>query len=150
MGSFTPKDLAKLLGVSPVGLAGVAVDQLTKWGASIVSDEHEKRDEFEEMLQRMSDEQLRATFVPDVYQESIYKIDYGRLKAHGIKLISFDIDDTIGDVLAHNIKAGIRDIGIHGVNITGHKEGKRPENCLKSYIKWALRLLCCQMPMPTL
>lgn len=43
----------------------------------------------------LSDEQLRLRYVPDVYQPDIYQIDYDRLKANGIKLISFDIDDTI-------------------------------------------------------
>ena len=43
----------------------------------------------------MSDDYLRNTYVPDVYQKDIYAIDYLKLKAHGIKCISFDIDDTI-------------------------------------------------------
>lgn len=43
----------------------------------------------------MPDEVLRRDFVPDVYQHDIYMIDYQRLKDAGIKLISFDIDDTI-------------------------------------------------------
>ena len=43
----------------------------------------------------MSDDYMRDTYVPDVYQRSIYAIDYQKLKEHGIKLISFDIDDTI-------------------------------------------------------
>jgi len=43
----------------------------------------------------MTDDYLRDTYVPDVYQKSIYAIDYQKLKAIGIKCISFDIDDTI-------------------------------------------------------
>jgi len=43
----------------------------------------------------MSDDYLRDTYVPDVYQKSIYAIDYQKLKAKGIKCITFDIDDTI-------------------------------------------------------
>lgn len=43
----------------------------------------------------MTDEYLRKTYVPDVYQKSIFSIDYQQLKNAGIKLISFDIDDTI-------------------------------------------------------
>lgn len=43
----------------------------------------------------MSDEYLKNNYVPDVYQKSIYAIDYEKLKLFGIKLISFDIDDTI-------------------------------------------------------
>ena len=43
----------------------------------------------------MDDEYLIKTYVPDVFQKSIFNIDYDKLKAAGIKLISFDIDDTI-------------------------------------------------------
>lgn len=43
----------------------------------------------------MSNDYLKRNYVPDVYQPSIYAIDYEKLKAHGIKVISFDIDDTI-------------------------------------------------------
>lgn len=43
----------------------------------------------------MSDEYLRNIYVPDVYQKSIFNIDYQQLKNAGIKLISFDIDDTL-------------------------------------------------------
>lgn len=42
-----------------------------------------------------SDEDLRREYVPDVYQKDIHMIDYQKLKDAGIKLISFDIDDTI-------------------------------------------------------
>lgn len=45
--------------------------------------------------QTMTDEYLKAIYVPDIYQKSIYSIDYKQLKEAGIKLISFDIDDTI-------------------------------------------------------
>ena len=43
----------------------------------------------------MSDEELRNTFVPEVYQPDIYAVDYQKLKSAGISLISFDVDDTI-------------------------------------------------------
>lgn len=33
--------------------------------------------------------------IPDVYQKNIYQIDYAQLKEAGIKVISFDVDDTI-------------------------------------------------------
>lgn len=46
----------------------------------------------------MSDEVLRRDYIPDVYQHDIYMIDYQKLKEAGIKLISFDIDDTIASV----------------------------------------------------
>ena len=45
--------------------------------------------------QTMTDEYLRKTYVPDVYEKSIFNIDYKQLQNAGIKLISFDIDDTI-------------------------------------------------------
>lgn len=34
-------------------------------------------------------------FVPDMYQKSIYTIDYNKLKTSGIKCIIFDLDNTI-------------------------------------------------------
>lgn len=34
-------------------------------------------------------------YVPDVYQPDVYKIDYEKLKEKGIKLITFDLDDTL-------------------------------------------------------
>ena len=47
-------------------------------------------------LAALSDAQLRL-YIPDVYQKDIYQIDYQRLWDKGIRLISFDIDDTIQD-----------------------------------------------------
>ena len=44
---------------------------------------------------KMDDEYLIKTYVPDVFQKSIFNIDYDKLKEAGVKLISFDIDDTI-------------------------------------------------------
>ena len=46
-------------------------------------------------LKIMSDDSLRKVFVPKVYQPSIYEVDYKKWKEAGIKVISFDIDDTI-------------------------------------------------------
>lgn len=46
-------------------------------------------------LRIMSDDSLRKVFVPKVYQPSIYEVDYKKWKEAGIKVISFDIDDTI-------------------------------------------------------
>lgn len=34
-------------------------------------------------------------YVPDIYQESIYDINYKNLKEHGIKCLLFDLDNTI-------------------------------------------------------
>lgn len=50
----------------------------------------------------MTNEYLKKTYVPDVYQKSIFNIDYDQLKNSGIKLISFDIDDTIVPIEKHN------------------------------------------------
>lgn len=63
------------------------------------------KEEFKAQLKVLSDEELTSAFVPDVYQKDIYHIDYGRLKEKGIKLISFDVDDTIGDTMLDNLKA---------------------------------------------
>ncbi len=41
-------------------------------------------------------------FIPDIYQKSIFNIDYEKLKSKGIKCILFDLDNTIAPV---NIKA---------------------------------------------
>lgn len=43
----------------------------------------------------MTDDFLRDNYIPNVYQKTIYSIDYDKLKAFGVKLISFDIDETI-------------------------------------------------------
>lgn len=43
----------------------------------------------------MTDDYLQQNYVPAVYQPSIYSIDYQKLKDAGVRLISFDIDDTI-------------------------------------------------------
>lgn len=53
--------------------------------------------------QTMTDEYLKTTYVPDVYQKSIFSIDYDKLKAAGIKIISFDIDDTIVPIEKHSL-----------------------------------------------
>jgi hypothetical protein len=44
---------------------------------------------------RKKDDDQLAFFKPDVYQHDIYDIDYKKLWDAGIRLISFDIDDTI-------------------------------------------------------
>jgi hypothetical protein len=40
-------------------------------------------------------------FIPDIYQKSIYDIDYKKLKKNGIKCLIFDLDNTIAPI---NIK----------------------------------------------
>ena len=34
-------------------------------------------------------------FIPDMYQKSIYDIDYKKLKEKGIKCLLFDLDNTL-------------------------------------------------------
>lgn len=96
--------LAKVLKVA--NLPEEAVLFLAEKGCALVEDEKAERRAFAEELERMSDDELRR-FVPDVYQKNIYKIDYRRFKERGIRLISFDIDDTINDVLFNNLQARI-------------------------------------------
>ena len=43
-----------------------------------------------------------ALFLPNVYQESIYDIDYKTLKDKGIKCLVFDLDNTIGLIRHRN------------------------------------------------
>lgn len=47
-------------------------------------------------------------FVPDMYQKSIYDIDYKKLKKRGIKCLLFDLDNTIApyseDVPSQDVK----------------------------------------------
>ena len=35
-------------------------------------------------------------YVPDMYQENIYKINYNNLSSRGIKCLLFDLDNTLG------------------------------------------------------
>lgn len=58
--------------------------------------------EYKKVLDSMSMPEM-SVFIPNVYQKKIEDIDYAKLKEKGIRLISFDIDDTIGDVLKHNL-----------------------------------------------
>lgn len=36
-----------------------------------------------------------SLFIPDMYKESIYKIDYKKLKKMGVKCLCFDLDNTM-------------------------------------------------------
>src|SRR5574344_1966334 len=40
-------------------------------------------------------------YLPDIYQKSIYAIDYDKLKTRGIKCLLFDLDNTL---VPYNIK----------------------------------------------
>lgn len=61
------------------------------------------RDLLKDFLKKATDEELMI-YVPDVFQKSIYKIDYSLLKEKGIKLLTFDIDDTIDDSIYNKIR----------------------------------------------
>lgn len=81
-------------------------------------EEQEDREAFAAELEGFSEADLMA-FVPDVYQKSIYKIDYGKLKEKGIMLISFDIDDTISDSIWNKMRGALP-----GVKVTMPKDAK--------------------------
>ncbi len=50
-------------------------------------------------FENMSVDFLQDHYVPDVYQKEIYDINYDQLWNAGIRLISFDIDDTLAGLL---------------------------------------------------
>ena len=89
-------------------------------------EEQADREAFAVELEGFSEADLMA-FVPDVYQKSIYKIDYGRLKEKDIKLISFDIDDTISDSIWNKARGALP-----GVKVTMPKDAKNLFRDLKS------------------
>ena len=43
-------------------------------------------------------------FVPKIYQKDIFSINYQKLKEQGIKLLIFDLDNTIGSIKENYIK----------------------------------------------
>lgn len=72
----------------------------------ILGNEKADREEFWKQLCNMTEDELRV-YVPDVYQKSIYRINYVKLKKKGIKLLSFDVDDTINDCMLDNIEGKV-------------------------------------------
>jgi len=120
------RPIAKSLGIDVDKLPAEAQDLLLGRATRMLQEEQADRASFKAELKRLSDADLMV-FVPDVYQKDIYQIDYERLKENGIKLISFDIDDTIGDVLIHNIKARVP-----GMKVTMSKEARELFQRLKS------------------
>lgn len=95
-------NIAKALGRA--GLPGKAAQYIYDKASAMMLDERSDRESFQAALEHYSDDEL-MTYVPDVYQEDIYRIDYARLKENGIKLISFDIDDTINDSFINKLQA---------------------------------------------
>lgn len=49
-------------------------------------------------------------FIPDIYQKSIFAIDYEKLKDKGIKCILFDLDNTIAPVNVPSPDKEIKDL----------------------------------------
>ncbi len=51
-----------------------------------------------------------SLFLPDIYQKSIYTIDYESLKNAGIKIILFDLDNTIVPINASTPTERVREL----------------------------------------
>lgn len=100
----TTSELAKVLGIKK--LPTEIAMYLVKLANSKIEDEKADRAAFEKELETMSDEELKL-YIPSIYQKSIYKIDYDKLKEAGIKLISFDIDDTLNDIFLNKVEANV-------------------------------------------
>lgn len=60
-------------------------------------------------------------FMPDIYEESIYKVDYKRLYKNNIKVVLFDLDNTI-------IPANVKDASVEVKKLFDaiKKEGIKP------------------------
>jgi HAD superfamily phosphatase (TIGR01668 family) len=49
-------------------------------------------------------------YLPDIYQETIYDINYKNLKEHGIKCLLFDLDNTIAPFNEKVLKAEVKEL----------------------------------------
>ncbi len=49
-------------------------------------------------------------YLPDIYQETIYDINYKSLKEHGIKCLLFDLDNTIAPYNEKVLKAEVKEL----------------------------------------
>lgn len=49
-------------------------------------------------------------FVPDIYQKSIYDINYRKLKKNGIKCLIFDLDNTIAPISMKKPSKKVKDL----------------------------------------
>ncbi|HBA37883.1 MAG TPA: YqeG family HAD IIIA-type phosphatase [Firmicutes bacterium] len=74
-----------------------------------------------------------SVFLPDIYQKSVYAINYENLKNAGIKVILFDLDNTIAPVMADQpskkmkeLFEEIKNIGIRPI-ILSNSNKKRVE-----------------------
>lgn len=43
----------------------------------------------------MGERDTMEKYIPDMYQRSVYDIDYNKLREHGIKCLLFDLDNTL-------------------------------------------------------
>ena len=50
-----------------------------------------------------------SLFLPDIYQKSVYTIDYQNLKTAGIKILIFDLDNTIVPIIANEPNKRLKD-----------------------------------------
>lgn len=53
---------------------------------------------------------MLSIFVPDIYQKSIYDIDYAKLKKNGIKCLIFDLDNTMAAISVKSPKKKLKDL----------------------------------------
>ena len=84
----------------------------------IFREQSKDRDALKKMLKTATDEEMMV-YIPDVYQNSIYDINYMMLKEKGIKVLTFDIDDTIDDSIYNKARGATP-----GVKVTMPKEAK--------------------------
>jgi HAD superfamily phosphatase (TIGR01668 family) len=53
---------------------------------------------------------MLSIFVPDIYQKSIYDLNYKKLKRNGIKCLVFDLDNTLASVDTKVPKKKLKDL----------------------------------------
>ena len=51
-----------------------------------------------------------SKFLPDIYQKSVYKINYDKLKSSGIKCLIFDLDNTITPINLNKPSKRLKDL----------------------------------------
>ncbi len=70
-------------------------------------------------------------FRPDIYQKSIFTIDYNKLKKSGIKCLLFDLDNTLSsmssnmpDTKTKSLIASLNDLGFRVIIISNSKKNR--------------------------
>jgi len=53
---------------------------------------------------------MLSIFVPDIYQKSIYDINYKKLKKNGIKCLIFDLDNTMASIKTKSPNKKLKDL----------------------------------------